>query len=534
MIRSLFFSVCATALVAVCAADVWAQAAPPARCLAFEIYVVPGDVKPPLQEAAEQFAKQSGIALRVMNPTEDAAKARLESLAKHFKREPQPPLVYGCGKLVGPGDDVAKLVAEMKAVATMNLFVRTGCPHCAEAKKWLPKFEKQFPGVTVVQKDIVTDSAAANELQEVFKKYKVSGGSVPCFDACGEAIVGFSEANGERVLAAWKKWSHECKRGEGAKGETGAKGAEGKSSAVSRTSVVFCSLLQEESAPPPLPLPDEPPPLPLPEDGDKAASENSPPLPIGAGDEKPSDAMTVPWLGSIQASKLGMPVFTIAVGLIDGFNPCAMWVLLFLLSLLVNLQDRAKILAVAGTFVLISGAAYFAFMAAWLNVFMYIGLLKPVQIGLALIAITIGLIHIKDFFAFKKGVSLSIPEAAKPKIYEQSRKIVMAESLLPAIAGATILAVMVNFIELLCTAGLPAMYTAILARQDLPPWAHYGYLLLYNLAYMFDDALMVTVVVVTLSKHKLQETEGRWLKLVGGAVILALGVVMLVRPQLLV
>ena len=244
--------------------------------------------------------------------------------------------------------------------------------------------------------------------------------------------------------------------------------------------------------------------------------------------------MEVPILGRLSAVSLGMPLFTLAIGLVDGFNPCAMWVLVFLLSVLVHLRSRAKILAVAGTFVVISGLAYYAFMAAWMNVFLFVGLLRPVQIILALLAIVVGAVHIKDFFAFHRGVSFSIPESAKPGIYERVRRIVTAENLWGAIIGASVLAVLVNMIELLCTAGLPAMYTQILSLQRLPAWANYLYLALYNVAYMTDDILMVTIVVVTLSHRKMQETEGRWLKLVSGVVIVALGLVLLVRPEWLI
>jgi hypothetical protein len=226
-----------------------------------------------------------------------------------------------------------------------------------------------------------------------------------------------------------------------------------------------------------------------------------------------------------------MPVFTIAVGLVDGFNPCAMWVLLFLLSILVNLGDRTRILAIAGTFVAVSGIAYFAFMAAWLNVFMLVGYLRPIQAVLAVLAILIGAVHVKDAIAFKQGISLSNPESAKPGIYARVRRIVNAEHLAGAVVGATTLAVMVNVIELLCTSGLPALYTNILVQQGHTAPVRYGYLALYIAAYMLDDCLMLLVVVVTLSKTKLQKTQGRLLKLLSGVAILALGLIMLFRPQ---
>jgi len=256
---------------------------------------------------------------------------------------------------------------------------------------------------------------------------------------------------------------------------------------------------------------------------------------IGAGNAPTEtlvddDTIDVPLLGPLSASRLGMPLFTLAVGLVDGFNPCAMWVLVFLLSVLVNIKDRRKIVLIAGTFVLISGIAYFAFMAAWLNVFMLIGIKRPVQIALGILALTIGAINVKDFFAFKKGLSLSIPESQKPGLYRRVREIVNAKYLTAALAGAVALAVVVNMIELLCTAGLPALYTQVLTMQEFPAWKNYAYLGLYILAYMLDDTVLVAAVVMTLSHRRLQEREGRWLKLLSGLVILLLGLAMIFRP----
>lgn len=116
----------------------------------------------------------------------------------------------------------------------------------------------------------------------------------------------------------------------------------------------------------------------------------------------------LPWLGRVSAGELGLPLFTLAIGLLDGFNPCAMWVLLFLLSLLVTLRDRFAMALLAGTFVIVSGLVYFAFMAAWLNLFLLVGLSRPVQLTLGALATGIGAVNVKDF-AFRRGLSLSIP-----------------------------------------------------------------------------------------------------------------------------
>jgi hypothetical protein len=221
---------------------------------------------------------------------------------------------------------------------------------------------------------------------------------------------------------------------------------------------------------------------------------------------------------------VGLPVFTLAMGTLDGFNPCSMWVLLLMISLLAPLNDRRRMLAIAGTFVLIQGIAYFLFMAAWLNLFLVIGLSRASQLIIAAIAIFAGLVNIKDFFAFKVGISLSIPEKAKPGIYSRMREILHAKNLLAAIIGAIILAVLVQIVEFLCTSGFPALFTRILTLHTLDTAAYYSYLLLYIAAYMLDDIVILTIGVVMLSRHRLQEKEGRVLKLVSGLVMIGLGI----------
>ncbi len=253
----------------------------------------------------------------------------------------------------------------------------------------------------------------------------------------------------------------------------------------------------------------------------------------GAGEPDGATSVEVPLFGDISPVSLGLPAFTLVLGLIDGFNPCAMWILLFLLSILVNVKRRSRILLVAGTFVAVSGITYFAFMAAWLNAFLIIGYSRVIQLVLGGLAVLIGSVHLKDFFALHRGFSLSIPDSVKPKLYDRIRRVVRAENLLVALGGTVVLAMLVNFVELLCTAGLPALYTQILSYYDLEDTTYYGYLMLYNLAYIADDALMVTIALVTLGHRRLQEREARWLKLVSGGLIVALGAVLILAPQVL-
>ncbi len=248
-------------------------------------------------------------------------------------------------------------------------------------------------------------------------------------------------------------------------------------------------------------------------------------------DSATQNTVSLPLIGDLSLQQIGLPAFTVVIGLIDGFNPCAMWVLMFLLSLLVNVKSRKRIVLIAGVFVLVSGLVYFAFMAAWLNMYLVIGLSRTMQVVIALLALIIGTVHIKDYFLAGQGISFSLPESQKPGLYARVRGIVQAENIIVALIAVTVLAVMVNFLELLCTAGLPALYTQILVLQGLATYQYYAYLALYNLAYIFDDALMVAIVVYSLSRYKLTQVQGRWLKLLSGSVIFILGIMLLVAPD---
>jgi glutaredoxin len=251
----------------------------------------------------------------------------------------------------------------------------------------------------------------------------------------------------------------------------------------------------------------------------------------GAAQPPVVESIQTKWFGELRVGDLGLPLFTIIIGLLDGFNPCSMWVLFFMLSLLAGLANRPKMLLIAGTFVAVEGIAYFAFMAAWLNMFLLIGLSRITELILGSIAGLAGVINIKDFWAFQRGISLSIPDAAKPGLYARMRRILQAENILAALLGTVMLAVLVQAVELVCTAGLPALYTRILTMHQLDRWVYYGYLALYNVAYMLDDVLVLAIGVITMSHYRLQEREGRWLKLISGIVMLGLSAVMIVKPD---
>ena len=354
----------------------------------------------------------------------------------------------------------------------VELFVSEGCPHCAAAKAFVDELARERPDLRVTVIDVRRAPEALARLRELGRAAGIARPGVPTARIGGELIVGFDtrETSGARIRAVLD--------------HTGPAASSG--SAV-------CAVAE-----------------------------------TGACAAPQDDAIEIPWTGRrLTVADVGLPLFTVVIGLLDGFNPCSMWVLILMVSMLATLGDRRRMLAIAGTFVAIEGIAYFAFMAAWLNLFLLVGISRVSEIAIALLAIIAGTINLKDFVAFGRGITLSIPAAAKPGIYARLRAILRMERLWPAIVGSVVLAVLVQIVELLCTSGFPALYTRILTLHQFDKATYYAYLLLYNLMYMLDDIVVLAVGVVTLSQHRLQEKEGRLLKLAAGLVMLGLGIYLL-------
>lgn len=398
-------------------------------------------------------------------------------------------LVLGVIPRVG-AEDIEKppaisMLAAAADAADIEVFVRDGCPHCAKAEEFLHKLQQERPGLNIVVYNINQEPAYLERLKQIAQKVHNSSVRVPAFYLNNQLIVGYSDemSNGQLIRNAL--------------------GATGLVTPPVQDDFGSCEAEKPVSC----------------EADDQAAPDSK------------AESFQVSLLGqTISLEDVGLPLFTLAMGLLDGFNPCSIWVLILMISMLAPMQNRMRMFAVAGVFVAVEGVAYFVFMAAWLNLFLLIGLSRLSEMIIAVIAIVAGAINLKDFWAFGRGISLSIPESAKPGIYHQIRKILQAESLMAAMLGAMVLAVLVQIVELLCTSGFPALYTRILTLRQLDGLSYYGYLLLYNLAYMFDDFIILGIGVVTLSQQRLQEKEGRRLKLVSGLVMLGLGVYLLIMP----
>lgn len=374
------------------------------------------------------------------------------------------------------------------ASADIEVFVRDGCPHCAKAELFLQTLKREQPALRIVIHDVAQEPAALDRLQRLAKDQGLGTVRVPAFQVGGQLIVGYSdEITTGRLI---------------------------------RNALALARM-----------------PVQSPQKQDTSGScEAGQAVSCEPGAEVPAQTVQpfiLDFFGyQLSLDELGLPLFTVAMGLLDGFNPCSMWVLILMISLLASMNDRLRMFAIAGTFIAVEGVVYFIFMAAWLNLFLLIGLSRISEISIAGIALLAGIINLKDFRFYGRGVSLSIPDAAKPGIYARIRGILQAKNLAGALIGAVVLAILVQLVEFMCTSGFPALYTRILTLQHVDRISYYSYLLLYNSVYMFDDVIVLSIGIITLSQRRLQEREGRWLKLISGLVMIGLGVYLIIYPMI--
>jgi len=236
----------------------------------------------------------------------------------------------------------------------------------------------------------------------------------------------------------------------------------------------------------------------------------------------------------INVSALSLPVLTVTLGGLDSLNPCAFFILIILLNLLIYAQSRKRMLLIGGIFIFFSGLLYFIFMFVLFNVFLLTQEhVLVVTIVAGAIALTLGIINIKDFFFFKKGASLSIPDEKKPDLFKRMRALVKAPQVAAAVAGTIVLAGVVNFYELLCTLGLPLVFTRQLALYDLSGVEQALYIFFYNVVYVIPLIVIVLIFVFTLGRIKLSEWHGQILKLLTGIMLTSFGILFLLDYTIL-
>lgn len=246
--------------------------------------------------------------------------------------------------------------------------------------------------------------------------------------------------------------------------------------------------------------------------------------------------ITLPIIGEINVADFSFPIITIMIAGADGFNPCALWVLMFLILLVLKEPSRKRLVLIVGTFILVTGIFYFFLLAAWLNLFLVIGHIRMIQVIIGLTALIVGFLQVKSFFKNKANVC-NISQK-KGKIYniitERAKRIIAEKSTILTIIGVAILAIMVNFFEFVCSAGFPAIWSGLLALQEFTPIYNYLFIFLYVIVFMIDELVIFTIVFFTLKVTKVGDKIAKWTTLIGGLLMIILGLIVLFRPEWLV
>ncbi len=394
-------------------------------------------------------------------------------------------------------------------VINIHLFYGNGCPHCAAEEEFLSDYLKDRTDVKLYKYEIWYDSHNQELLSKVQKEMGTTNKNGVPFTVIGKkTIVGYADGvTDEQIKDAINYYLNNDYRDYA--GEITGK--------VKKTEVKEDTTKDESKT----------------EDKKENKMEK-------ADDTKDSDQtdenVTVPVLGKINAKKVSLPILAVVLGFVDGFNPCAMWILIFLITMLFNMKDRKKMWILGLTFILTSGIVYLMFMLAWLNLATFISKIAFIRLLIAVIALVVGLINVYKYIdSLKKkdeGCDV-VDKKDRKKIMEKIISITHEKKFIIALLGIMVLAASVNIIELMCSIGIPLLFTQILAMNNLSTFSYMIYMFIYIFFFLIDDIVIFVISMVTLKVTGLSTKYTKYSHLIGGIIMLIIGLLLIIKPELL-
>lgn len=375
--------------------------------------------------------------------------------------------------------------AEHKAV--IYLFWGDGCPHCAAAKPILKSLDEESDQVELRMYEVWY----VEENQELFKKMAAAYG----FEPQGVPTIFIGNQH-------WEGWNSQI-QGEI---ETAINTCKANGCTDAGAGIIPGVAVEEAEPAPVEPLPSE------------------------AAQQK----IDIPLIGAVDLSTQSLFVSTLLISFIDGFNPCSLWVLTMLLALTLHTGSRKKVLLIGLIFLTVTAAIYGVFITGLFTMFKVVSFVGWIQVIVALVALFFGLVNIKDYFWYKEGISFTIADEQKPGIFQRMRKVMDAsQSIWGLASGTVVLAAGVSLVEFSCTAGFPVLWSNLMVSQNVTTLVFVLLLLFYLLIYQLDELGIFLAAVFTMRASKMEEKQGRILKLIGGVLMLTLAVVMLINPNLM-
>ena len=369
-----------------------------------------------------------------------------------------------------------------KEKVTLYFFHGDGCPHCAEEQTDLIKELKKDETINVVEIEVWHDNENKELLEKVINAYGTRSG-VP-YNVIGDTtIIGYSEANGEKIKRAINYYKEHDYTDEIQKIKNGEK-------------VKINDQFSKE-------------------------------------EEKTDEEQTidVPIIGKINLKNISIMSAAVLIGLVDGFNPCAMWVLLFLITTLISLKDRKRLILLGSIFLLTSGFVYFLIMFSWLNIVVSVSTSLVFRFLIAIFAIVAGIYNLYNFYkGLKSDDGCEVIDKKKRKdIFKKIKKFTHEKSLLLAILGIMLLAVSVNIVELLCSAGLPLVFSELLLLNNITGVKAIGYDLVYIIFFLLDDFIVFIIALKTLDVVGVSTKFNKYSHLIGGIIMILIGAYLLIQ-----
>ena len=238
---------------------------------------------------------------------------------------------------------------------------------------------------------------------------------------------------------------------------------------------------------------------------------------------------------TVDLTNYSLFTMSLILGTIDGFNPCAMWVLVLFLTALIAVGNKIKMFRVAGLFIFAEAAMYFFILNAWIYAWDFVGLDKWVTPLVGIIGIAGGIFFIRNYL--KKGDTLECEVTdfeQRAKISKKIKDIANKPFTLLTALAIIGLALSVNVIEFACSVGIPQTYTKILQINEVPFWTRQFYTFIYIIGYMVDDIIVFGFALMSINKLQLTTKYSKWVNLFGGILMIILGLIMLIKPSLLI
>lgn len=377
--------------------------------------------------------------------------------------------------------------AKEKNDITIYLFHGDGCPHCAEEHEFLKKYEKD-KHIKIVKYEVWYNEENQELMNKMAEAYGVDRSAVP-FTIIGDSyFLGYSDSIGKSIGRAINYYQGNDYRD------------------------VF-KLIQKDKF-----------------DGkiDTSFSDREKEL-------SEQFSIDLPFIGTIYLKNVSLITAAVVIGLVDGFNPCAMWVLLFLISVLIGMKDRKRMLILGITFLVTSALVYMVIMFSWLNIVVKVStsiIMRNIIAGFAIIG---GIWNLRSYLKDRKsdGGCVVVDDKRRKKIFSRIKKFTHEKSFALALLGVMALAISVNVVELACSAGLPLVFTQLLAINEVSGLVGFLYTLIYILFFLIDDLIVFIIAVYTMSVTGISTKFNKYSHLIGGILMLLIGIILLLKPELL-